>query len=370
MGYPVDHRHIHADVTYILCLLTVHQTVATAVAKSTVESVGITDRNSGNHGVAFDLALTAIAHRLTSRHIAHLKDRGLQRRNSREDAVVTRIDAIESDAKAAHIHLSLREMLDAGRVVHVTEDLVREGCLQLLTALLEERKLTGRELIEPIAVGTHEMTEYGARDDGRLMLQAVNQLEHILFRIEAQAMHTRIQLDMHWPTRDTLLTCRLDECIQQTEGIDLWFQIVVEHRLESRHLRVHHHDIGGDACLTERHALIGHCHSQIIDALILQCLGYLHSTCTIGICLDHAHHLRVGMEERAEVVQIIDHRIQIHLKDGLVNFLLQLFRDEVEAKRTGTLQKRSTGNGAHWRRTAYRRSESYQPAPSVRYRYR
>ena len=152
-------------------------------------------------------------------------------------------------------------------------------------------------------------------------------------------MHTSIQLDMHWPTRDTLLTCRLDECIQQTEGIDLWFQIVVEHRLESRHLRVHHHDIGGDACLTERHALIGHSHSQIIDALILQCLGYLHSTCTIGICLDHAHHLRVGMEERAEVVQIIDHRIQIHLKDGLVNFLLQLFRDEVEAKRTGTLQK-------------------------------
>ena len=70
----VDHRYIHTDITHVLCLLTVYKTIATAIAKSTVQSVSIADRNSSNHGITVNLTLTAIADRLTSRHMAHLKN--------------------------------------------------------------------------------------------------------------------------------------------------------------------------------------------------------------------------------------------------------------------------------------------------------
>ena len=42
----------------------------------------------------------------------------------------------------------------------MAEDLVGEGRLELLAALLEEFELTGGEGIEVIAVGTHEVTEH------------------------------------------------------------------------------------------------------------------------------------------------------------------------------------------------------------------
>ena len=52
-----------------------------------------------------------------------------------------------------------------------------EGALEFLTTLLKECELTGRELIEAIAVGAYEMTEDRTRDDGILMLQTVDQLK-------------------------------------------------------------------------------------------------------------------------------------------------------------------------------------------------
>ena len=214
-----------------------------------------------------------------------------------------------------------------------------EDALQLTAALVEEGELLGREVVEAVAVGAHEMAEHGARDDGVLMLQTVDELKDIIHGVEAQTMHTRVELDMYGPTRDTLLTGSLDQRIHQTEGIHLRLQVVVEHRLEGRHLRVHDHDIGGDASLTERDTLVGHSHGEIIDTLILQGLGDLHSTSTIAVGLDHAHHLRIGLQERTEIVQVLHHGIEVHLEDGLVDLLLQLLRDLVETKRTGAFQQ-------------------------------
>ena len=62
---------------------------------------------------------------------------------------------------------------------------MRESGLQLLTTRLEECELMSRERIEVVAVGPHEMAEYRARYDGCLMLQPVDQLEHIMLRIKA-----------------------------------------------------------------------------------------------------------------------------------------------------------------------------------------
>ena len=144
---------------------------------------------------------------------------------------------------------------------------------------------------------------------------------------------------MNRPARDTFLTSCLDEGIQQTEGVNFGLKIVVEHGLESRHLRIHNHNVGGDASLAKGDALVGHCHSKIVDTVILQCLGNLHSTCSIGVGLDHAHHLRLGLEEGTVVVQVLHHGVEIHLKDGLMHLLFQLFRDLIEAERTSAFQE-------------------------------
>ena len=67
---------------------------------------------------------------------------------------------IETNTQAAHIHLALREVLDARRVVHVTEDLVRESGLQLRKVPKEETvgysrkgKLTRDSIIAAIPIG-------------------------------------------------------------------------------------------------------------------------------------------------------------------------------------------------------------------------
>ena len=144
-----------------------------------------------------------------------------------------------------------------------------EGGLELLAALLEKLELTGGEGIEVVTVRTHEMAEHGTGDDGVLMLQAVNQFEHIIDGVKAEAVHACVKLDMYGPSRNTFLAGCLDESIQQTEGVDLRLKIVVEHGLEGRHLGIHNHDVGSDACLAEGDTLVGHRHSEIVHTMVL-----------------------------------------------------------------------------------------------------
>ena len=225
-----------------------------------------------------------------------------------------------------------------------------EGGLQLTAGGIELSELLGREGIEIVAVGAHEMREYRARDDGVLMLQTVDQegdfgvlgvlrIIRAIGDIKSQTMHASIKLDMHGPAGDTFLARCLDEGVEQTETVDLGLEVVVEHGLKGGHLGIHDHDIGGDAGLAEGDTLVGHRHSEIVDMVILQCLGNLHRTCTIAVGLNHAHHLRLGLQERTVIVQVLHHGIEIHLKDCLMHLLFQLLRNLVEAETTGTLQQ-------------------------------
>ena len=73
--------------------------------------------------------------------------------------------------------------------------------------------------------------------------------------------------------------------------------------------------------------------------MVLQGLGNLNGTSPIAVGLDHADHLRLGLEERAEVVQVVDDGTEIHFQNGFMDFLLQQFADLLEAKAAGTLQQ-------------------------------
>ena len=56
-----------------------------------------------------------------------------------------------------------------------------------------------------------------------------------------------------------------------------------------------------------------------------------------GLC--NLHHLGLGFQERAVIVQVLYDGIEVYFKNGLMYLLLQLFRDLIEAKRTRTFQQ-------------------------------
>ena len=123
------------------------------------------------------------------------------------------------------------------------------------------------------------------------------------------------------------------------EAVDLRLQVVVEHRLEGRHLRVHDEDVGGDARLAQLRAFVGHGHGQIIHAVLLEGLGHFVRASAVGRCLHHAGHLHAGTQEGAVVVEVLHQRAEIDFEDGLVHLLLQQFGQGVEAEAAGTLDE-------------------------------
>ena len=137
----VYHSHIHTDVAHIICLLTVHQTVGMTVAQTAVQSVSISDRDGCDDTVSVENRLAAVAHTVTCLHVVHLQNGCLQGAHAVDGLVVARIDAIESESQTAHIQLALREVLDTCRIADMAQNLMVEGCLQLLAALVEEFKL-------------------------------------------------------------------------------------------------------------------------------------------------------------------------------------------------------------------------------------
>ena len=76
-----------------------------------------------------------------------------------QEVIVAGIDAIKSEPQTYHIHLPFREMLYAGTVAHVSEDMMREGSLQGIGSEEITAVLLGGEFVETIAVATHKVGE-------------------------------------------------------------------------------------------------------------------------------------------------------------------------------------------------------------------
>ena len=153
----INHAHIHADVAQVRCFLTVDKAVAVAVAKTTVEPVGITDRDGCHAGWMIDKGFATVANGIACWHFARLEDGGFQSCHVVEQVVVARIYAIETESETNHIEMVLREMLDACRVADVADNLVTISCLEVLRGLVEELELLFAEGIELVVVASHEM---------------------------------------------------------------------------------------------------------------------------------------------------------------------------------------------------------------------
>ena len=94
----INKGYVHTDISYVLGLLTIDETVAVTIAKVAIQTVSIANRYGSNDGVAIELALATVAHSLALGNIAHLQDGGLKGAYGVEDAVVARINTIEAKA--------------------------------------------------------------------------------------------------------------------------------------------------------------------------------------------------------------------------------------------------------------------------------
>ena len=149
---------------------------------------------------------------------------------------------------------------------------MRESILQLHGCLFKVYDLLTCESIELRCVTAYKMREDGTWDNRILPLQAFNQTGHV-FGSESQTMHTGIHLDMNGEVGNPLFLRFLNQGFQQVETIDFGFQLVVKHRLECRHFRIHDDDACRNPGLAEFGTFISHSYSQIIHVMLLQSLG-------------------------------------------------------------------------------------------------
>ena len=231
-------------------------------------------------------------------------------------------------------------MLYAGTVAHVAQDVVRESPLKHVGAIEETAVLLGRELVEPVAVATHEVREHGTWHECRLAFESLYQGRHVLHGVEAQAVHASVQFYVYGHAGDASTLGSMDESIEEAETVHLGLQVVLEEGVETGHLGVHDHDVLRYAVGTEQGTLVGHRHGQIAHLLLaLQGLCHLHGTSAIGIGLDHADDASLRLEEGAVVVEILHHGTQVDLQYGFVHLLLQSLGDGVEVERACTLDE-------------------------------
>ena len=139
----VYHCHVHADIAHIRCLLAVDEAVAATSAEMAVKAVGIAYRDGGNETVALQHSLAAVAHGLLFRHLSKLENGGLQSAHGVEYMVVAAVDSVEAETEPAGVELAFGEVLYAGAVADVAQDLVVESLLEFGARLVEEFKLVG-----------------------------------------------------------------------------------------------------------------------------------------------------------------------------------------------------------------------------------
>ena len=145
-------------------------------------------------------------------------------------------------------------------------------------------------------------------------------------------MHARIKFNVDGKARDALFFNRFHQRIQQTERINLGLEVVIEHGFEGRHLGIHDHNAARDAVFPQGYAFVCHCNSQIIHAMVLQCLGDFNATGTVGIGLDHAYELGFGLHKRAIAVQVLHNGIEINLQRRFMHLPNKQFRQPVETE--------------------------------------
>ena len=278
----------------------------------------------------------AISYRIFLGNIPYLKNGSLQRTYIMYNRIVYRANSIKSDSQAHHIKLCIRETLDSCRITDMTENLMREGSLQFLRAFLEQFNLPASESVELRRITSHKMREYRTGDHRTLILQSTDEQWNI-FHCKAEPMHTSIEFHVNGEVGDSFFLRSFDKCVEQMKIIDFRFQLIIEHGFECRKLRIHNYNRGGNTCFAKFGTFVSHGHSQIIDMVFLQALGYFVRTGSVSGCFHHTDHLCFRMAKHGTVmVQIGDHRSEVYFKDGFMHLQFKFFGYQIKVEHART----------------------------------
>ena len=198
--------------------------------------------------------------------------------------------------------------------------------------------LPAGEWIKTVRIASHQMREDRPGNNCRLPVKPFSQARHVR-RCKSQTMHSGIDLNMYRHVGSPFTFSRLNQFFQHLETVNLRFQFIIEHCLESIHFGVHDNDRTMNASLAEVCSLIGHSYGQIVYTLVFKSLCYFKRTGAICRSLHHAYHLGFRFQFVPIIIQIGRKRIQINLKNRFMHLQFKDIRNIIEMEDTRSLDQ-------------------------------
>ena len=178
------------------------------------------------------------------------------------------------------------------------------------------------------------------RGDGDVILRC-KEIEHFrqFLLHEAHSVHTGVELYVEGILRDAVFRGLACHVAQHLHGVDFRFEAVGEHRAVIHYLRIHDDDRHRYAALPQFYTLVEHRNRQISSALRLQGLGYLVAAGAVAGGFHHGDESGAGGEVRPEIIEILDHGVEVHFEHGFMFPRLEHLGQPLETELRRTLDE-------------------------------
>ena len=90
----------------------------------------------------------------------------------------------------------------------------------------------------------------------------------------------------------------------------------------------------------------GESDGQKVDALPFEQVRHLERAAAVSCGLDHGHHPLSGAQQPSEIVQIVQHAVEIDFQHGRVNLVLEHATDPLEPEPSSALEQDTFSNEA------------------------
>ena len=206
--------------------------------------------------------------------------------------------------------------------------------------------VVARDLLPGVGILFGHVGAVQVREDRR-HLHGGHRRQHLaqppdLLLHESQPVHARIEFDMNGIAGFARMRHRIGEVGERTETVYLGFEAVGDHLVETVGVGVQHHDRHRDSPLAQQHAFVGERHGEVIDALVLEHLRHLEIPRAVRPGLDHRHEPGREIQLRTEIIQVVDHGIEIDLQHRRVALARQGMRQLLETVLPRTFQQDGT----------------------------
>ena len=314
-GINGNHKLIHADIAHLADTVSARQNVH-AVRKATCKSVGVANRygsyldviarNTPRHTVANAIANSWIHH---TRHTTAHAHNGLQVNAGNSE--LTRMKSVQTNAHANHIKLNVFVQDGARSVVGVNQ-------AQLIACVFEcgnrFNKAINLQVKVPVVeyVGRSKMRKRASTFKTPVEIDRTAYLEKI-FSPDTNAGHASVNGQM---IAANLVSCGSSLSVGKREVNRVNGRHDIEaHEVWNRgnwRLGKHQNRII-NARATQLNALIDRCNGKLIGTHRLHGFSALSSTVSIGVGLNHTHHLDTAVKLGLKCLYVVADGRKINL---------------------------------------------------------